>query len=285
MTNNNSNDVKKNLNVFTEIEVSQIEAMNGASKVLVLENPRKVINIQIPVGVGNGTQLRINGQGNRDEAGNCGNLYLTVKITGIYEPTNNSQKRYEFKENFDNKNIGEENADINEHYKQGIKYFSQNNMQKALEEFKKAKENDPENEEYQIMVDLAQYKIGDVKQKDVKFYDKGLKCLKNEKFDEAEECFKEALAIRNDDLYKEALRVAKNKKINVMESSENILLTVFDKEMVKRILKEREKGKIWYNIDSFVEDVNVQPHELVAFRDKLVFPAKKIGKMVRTVER
>lgn len=283
MTNDYSNNKVENKDIYASIEISQDEAVAGATKFLVIKNVKlqKPLKVTIPKGVTDGTQLQFKGVGRKDEAGKNGDLYLTVKIKGI--AINNNQKQYEFKATSTGSDAFGENDSAINHYKQGIKYFSQNNMQKALAEFKKASENEPENEEYQIMVELTQYKINPKDEKS--FYEDGLKCLKKEKFIEAVELFEKALCIKEDDLYKEALQVAKSKKINVMQVSENILLIVFDKERVKRILKEREKGKIWYNIDSFAGDFNIQPHELIEIQDKIVFPAKKIGRRVRTVER
>ena len=118
------------------------------------------------------------------------------------------------------------------------------------------------------------------------YYKKGLIELKNDKFDEAKILFKKALNIKEDALYKEAYQVAESKKINVMECSKNILLTIncLDEVKVDNLIKSRTNGKVWHDIDSFAEDFKLQPHELIDIQDKLVFPAKKRNRTIRKIE-
>ena len=206
-------------------------------------------------------------------------------------------------------------------YKNGLMYFTKYEFQKALESFQKALTIAPNNEEYQTMVELTQYKLKeyekyytkDNSQNSVIFYDNGtysyktkgtqnysdikidssqeyykngLKELKNDKFDVAKIWFEKALSIKEDALYKEAFQVAENKKINVMECSKNILLTIncLDEVKVDSLIKSRTNGKVWHDIDSFAEDFKLQPHELIDIQDKLVFPAKKRNRTIRKIE-
>ena len=171
---------------------------------------------------------------------------------------------------------------ISKYYKDGIKYFTQGNFKKALEEFNKALEEYPDNKEYRLMVNLAEYKLNDPHV----FYKNGLNELKKDNFEEAQKWFEKALNLKEDDLFKEAIKVTKNKKINIMEASKNILLTIscFDEAMVNEIVKRREEGRIWYNIDSFTEEFNIQPHDLIDLQDKIEFPAKQKNTISRKIE-
>ena len=56
-----------------------------------------------------------------------------------------------------------------------------------------------------------------------------------------------------------------NKVIKVKTCTEKAILTLegFNEEKAKRFIQERSNGKMWYDIDSFVTDFNIQPHEMV----------------------
>lgn len=78
-------------------------------------------------------------------------------------------------------------------------------------------------------------------------------------------------------------KVENNKVINLQKCSKKDILTLmgFDEEKASLFINKRKNGKMWYDIDSFVQDFNLQPHEMVLIQDRLVFPPKpniKIGK-------
>ena len=78
-------------------------------------------------------------------------------------------------------------------------------------------------------------------------------------------------------------KVENNKVINLQKCSKKDILTLigFDEEKASLFINKRKNGKMWYDIDSFVQDFNLQPHEMVLIQDRLIFPPKpniKIGK-------
>jgi hypothetical protein len=76
------------------------------------------------------------------------------------------------------------------------------------------------------------------------------------------------------------------KKINLESCSKNDLLTIdgFDEEKAKRFIKDRKEGKIYYDIDTFVSDFGLQPHQMIEVQDRLIFPPKPKNKMGRRIE-
>lgn len=58
----------------------------------------------------------------------------------------------------------------------------------------------------------------------------------------------------------------------------------FDEEKAARFMRERNNGKLWYDIDSFVMDFELQPHEMVLIQDRLVFPPKARSKKGRKID-
>jgi len=48
----------------------------------------------------------------------------------------------------------------------------------------------------------------------------------------------------------------------------------FNEEKVERFLEERTFGKLWYDIDTFAQDFDLQPHEIILAQDRIVFPPK-----------
>ncbi len=170
----------------------------------------------------------------------------------------------------------------NQYYEKGIKLYTQNKIEQALIEFNKAFEINPNNTDFKTMKKLAEYKLNDP----YIFYKNGLQELSKENYDKAKDYFELALNIKDDDLFKEALQVALNHKIDIMKCSKNILLTLncLDAIKVDNILKSRNAGKIWYDIDSFVEAYQIQPHELIDLQDKIAFPPKPKSTVSRKIE-
>ena len=76
------------------------------------------------------------------------------------------------------------------------------------------------------------------------------------------------------------------KIIKMDTCSKNDLLSIdgFDDEKAEKFLEERKKGKIYYDIDTFVQDYELQPHQMIEVQDKLVFPPKPNNKMGRKIE-
>ncbi len=58
----------------------------------------------------------------------------------------------------------------------------------------------------------------------------------------------------------------------------------FDEEKANRFIKARNNGKKYYDINSFAQDFELQPHEIIEIQDYLVFPLKPNIKHGRKVE-
>lgn len=273
--------------------------------------PIEVLNTSVPSDYKNGTKIRIKREGHKNDNGVKDDLSLVIKPIDAENFANNNQDNC----------IDTSNSDDTILYKKGLNYFTKYKFQKALESFQKALIIAPKNEEYQTMVEMTQYKMKEYEKyhtndnsnnlvifydadtntykteknqnySDIKidsseeYYKNGLKELKNNKFEEAKTSFEKALNIEENALFKEAYQVAESKKINVMQCSKNILLTIncLDEVKVDCLIKSRTNGKVWHDIDSFAKDFEIQPHELIDLQDKLVFPTKKKNKTIRKIE-
>lgn len=77
-----------------------------------------------------------------------------------------------------------------------------------------------------------------------------------------------------------------NIKINLEICSKADLLTIdgFDEENADRFIKERDNGKTYYDIESFVADYALMPHQMIDIQDRLVFPPKPKNKIGRKID-
>ena len=78
----------------------------------------------------------------------------------------------------------------------------------------------------------------------------------------------------------------KPKKIKMDTCSKNDLLSIdgFDDEKAEKFLQERKQGKIYYDLDSFVADYGLMPHQMIDAQDRLVFPNKPSNKIGRKID-
>ncbi len=68
-------------------------------------------------------------------------------------------------------------------------------------------------------------------------------------------------------------------------SKEEILsLDGFNAEKAERFIKDRDNGKMWYDIDTFVQDFGLQPHEMIMIQDKIKFPDKPKNRYGRKLD-
>lgn len=77
-----------------------------------------------------------------------------------------------------------------------------------------------------------------------------------------------------------------NIKINLEICSKADLLTIdgFDEEKADRFIKERDNGKTYYDIESFVADYALMPHQMFDIQDRLVCPPKPKNKIGRKID-
>ena len=76
-------------------------------------------------------------------------------------------------------------------------------------------------------------------------------------------------------------KVENKKIINLQNCSKKDILTLmgFDEKKANDFILKRKNGLMWYNIDSFVQEFEIQPHEMILIQDRLVFPPKPSSKM------
>ena len=77
-----------------------------------------------------------------------------------------------------------------------------------------------------------------------------------------------------------------NKKINLQNCTVDDLLTIdgFDLSKATKFLKERMNGKVYYDLETFAEDFGLQPHQMIAVQDRIIFPPKPINKIGRKID-
>lgn len=77
-----------------------------------------------------------------------------------------------------------------------------------------------------------------------------------------------------------------NSEINLQTCSKKEILTLdgFTGNKAKKFIKERNNGQMWYDIDSFVKEFEIQPHEMIAIQDRIIFPAKPKNKYGRRID-
>ena len=58
-------------------------------------------------------------------------------------------------------------------------------------------------------------------------------------------------------------------------------LAGFNDEKAEIFIEQRNSGMMWYDLDSFILSFNIQPHEMIAIQDRIVFPPKPTAKIGR----
>ena len=74
-----------------------------------------------------------------------------------------------------------------------------------------------------------------------------------------------------------------NSTVKLKTCSKKQLLTLegFDEEKADKFLEKRSNGQMWYDIESFVQEFEIKPHEMIVIQNRLKFPPKpriKLGK-------
>lgn len=55
-------------------------------------------------------------------------------------------------------------------------------------------------------------------------------------------------------------------------------------EITQKFIELRNSGKIWYDMDSFAMDFELQPHQIIEIQDRLIFPPKPKNKIGRKLD-
>lgn len=127
------------------------------------------------------------------------------------------------------------------------------------------------------------------------YYYRGLTYIKLNQLQNAKNDLTKALELakENNDLSEKSEKFAdytnalKNvDRINISTCSMEQLLQIegFDENKANTFIKAREEGKLYYDIDSFAQDYQIQPHILLEIQDKLIFPQKPKNKLGRKVD-
>lgn len=127
------------------------------------------------------------------------------------------------------------------------------------------------------------------------YYYRGLTYIKLNQLQNAKNDLTKALELakENNDLSEKSEKFAdytnalKNvDRINILTCSMEQLLQIegFDENKANTFIKAREEGKLYYDIDSFAQDYQIQPHILLEIQDKLIFPQKPKNKLGRKVD-
>lgn len=105
-------------------------------------------------------------------------------------------------------------------------------------------------------------------------------------YDKAIQDIEEAIKIfSNNEDFKNVLNVANNKLVDIKTCNKGAILTLdgFDEEKAEQFMNDR-KFMNWYDLESFANHFNLQPHEIVMLEDRLIFPLKPQVKKGRPVD-
>ena len=72
--------------------------------------------------------------------------------------------------------------------------------------------------------------------------------------------------------------------ITSCSKSDICTLAGFNNKKADKFIKERFNGKMWYDIDSFVKDFDLQPHEMIMVQSRIKFPERPKNKYGRRID-
>lgn len=201
----------------------------------------------------------------------------------------------------------------------GNKSFSTLHNEYSIEAHEKIQECSKLTQEKEEL--LKKQKEEEIKRKkkfDIKraesIYNRALKEYKEHQYEKAKKSIENAINLADNQIYRDLLKdidykilhnddsLIKNnepeyitsndskqysaRKVNLETCNKNDLLTIdgFDKEKADRFIKERNNGKIYYDIETFVADFALMPHQMIDIQDRLVFPPKPKNKIGRKID-
>ena len=136
----------------------------------------------------------------------------------------------------------------------------------------------------QVFIDLSH----DIKNKLINYLHKlSLQNINDGNFEEAQKKIKQIIKMNpdNEEEYQSLLDMANNQMVNIKTCNIGAILTLegFNESKAKQFIKEREIIN-WYDLESFGEYFNLQPHEIIGNSDRIIFPLKPQVKKGRAVE-
>lgn len=74
--------------------------------------------------------------------------------------------------------------------------------------------------------------------------------------------------------------------IDLMTCTKDNILTLegFNEAKALEFIRQREQGKVYYDIETFANDFNLQPHERLMIQERLIFPRKAVPKSGRMID-
>ena len=74
--------------------------------------------------------------------------------------------------------------------------------------------------------------------------------------------------------------------VNIKTCTKRELMSLdgFNDTKAKKLIEDRNNGKMWYDIDTFVQDFGLQPHEMLMIQDRIKFPNKPKNKYGRKLD-
>lgn len=202
-------------------------------------------------------------------------------------------------------NVGKDNEALND-FNTAIRMFSFDNPTAFLERgkiYSKRNEFDKALEDYNKAIATNLGTNGD------DFFYRGLLYLKMDNKSLAIQDFERALALcqkTNYETYLKCQSLIEDLKNKVIQNSEKtvatsninnskkedliidlqtcsyneiLLLNGFNEDKARDFIQKRDSGLMWYNIDSFVQAFNLQPHEMILIMDKINFPERQHTKV------
>lgn len=166
------------------------------------------------------------------------------------------------------------------HLQKGKKLLKKKSYNKALLEFNESiRDKNVINGDAYLFRGLTYIKLGE-KEKGLRDLESALKLINNKNSSNYSKCkqlIKKLKDTKNKTLkQKPQTQKYSKKKIKLKICSKKDILTLdgFDEEKAELFIQLREQGKIWYDIDSFVAEFNIQPHQMIMIQDRITFPLK-----------
>ena len=167
------------------------------------------------------------------------------------------------------------------HLERGKIYLREKNYENAIIDFNKAiKMNFYGNGDDFFYRGLAYIQLGE-KEKAIKDISKALELAPKENSEIRQKCSQILAKLKPNNKSIEKISKTKNKKVNLKTCTRNSILTLdgFDQQKADKFVSLRKLGIMWYDIDSFVSEFEIQPHHMIMIQDRIIFPPKPQSKL------
>lgn len=164
-------------------------------------------------------------------------------------------------------------------------FLKEKDYNKAIQDFNTAiKMNYENNGDDYYYRGLAYIQIGE-RENAIKDLSKAIKLLPQKNNATKDKCLKilDKLKIKENGAKTTKLST---KIVKLKTCTKNSILTLagFNEKKANLFIKLRDEGKMWYDIDTFVFEFNIQPHEMLLIQDRIQFPPKPKVKSGRKID-